>query len=50
MEMGELWIYQWWSHISEWWYARQSFWVSLANHVGSKLFLNFFQTSIGHIP
>jgi hypothetical protein len=31
-------------------YARQYFWVRLANNVGSKSFLNFFQNSIGHIP
>jgi hypothetical protein len=42
MGMGELWIYRWWTHIPEWRYARQSFWVRLANNVGSKSFLNFF--------
>jgi hypothetical protein len=39
MEMEELWIYRWWTHIPEWRYARQSFWVRLANHVGSNSFL-----------
>jgi hypothetical protein len=39
MEMGELWVYQWWTHIPEWRYARQSFWVGLPNHVGIKSFL-----------
>jgi hypothetical protein len=43
-------ISRWWTHIPEWRYARQSFWVRLANHVGSKSFLIFFQNSIGHIP
>jgi hypothetical protein len=40
--MWELWIYRWWTHISEWRYARQYFWVRLANNVGSKSFLIFF--------
>jgi hypothetical protein len=31
-------------------YARQSFWVRLANHVGGKSFLKKIQNSIGHIP
>jgi hypothetical protein len=39
MEMWELWIYQRWTHISELKYARQYFWVRLANNVGSKSFL-----------
>jgi hypothetical protein len=39
MEMGELWIYRQWTHILEWRYACQSFYVRLANHVGSKSFL-----------
>jgi hypothetical protein len=39
MEMGELWIYQRWTHIPECRYARQSFWVRLANLVGTKSFL-----------
>jgi hypothetical protein len=29
-------------HIPEWRFARQYFWVRLANIVGSKSFLNFF--------
>jgi hypothetical protein len=37
-EVCELWIYQWWMHISEWRYARQYFWVRLANNVDSKSF------------
>jgi hypothetical protein len=39
MDMRELWIYQRWTHILEWRYARQSFLVRLANHMGSKSFL-----------
>jgi hypothetical protein len=30
MEMRELWIYQWWTHIPEWSYARQYYWVMIA--------------------
>jgi hypothetical protein len=48
MEMGELWIYRWWMYIPEWRYARQSFWVRLANHVGSKSFLKKFQNNWTH--
>jgi hypothetical protein len=36
--MCELWIYRWWTHIPEWRYARQYFWVRLANNMGSKSF------------
>jgi hypothetical protein len=43
MEMWELWIYQRWTHIPEWRYARQYLWVRLANNVGHKSFLKFFQ-------
>jgi hypothetical protein len=50
MEMWELWIYQWWTHIPEWRYARQYFFVRLANNVGSKSFLKKFQNSIEHNP
>jgi hypothetical protein len=39
MEMRELCIYWWWTYIPEWSYARQYFWVILANNVGSKSFL-----------
>jgi hypothetical protein len=46
MEMWELWIYQRWTPIPEWRYARQYFWVRLANNVGSKFFLNFFKTQL----
>jgi hypothetical protein len=42
MEMGELWICWRWTHILEWSYACQYFWVRLANNMGSKLFLIFF--------
>jgi hypothetical protein len=38
MEMWELWIYRQWTHIPEWRYACQYFWVRLANNVGSKSF------------
>jgi hypothetical protein len=34
MEMGELWIYRWWTHIPEWSYARQYYWVTLAKKFG----------------
>jgi hypothetical protein len=36
MEIGELWIYRRWMHITEWRYACQSFWVRLANHFKKK--------------
>jgi hypothetical protein len=39
--MGELWIYWQWTHILEWSYARQYFWVRLANNVGGKSFKKF---------
>jgi hypothetical protein len=42
MEMGKLWIYRQSTHIPKWRYARQSFWVRLANHAGSKSSLIFF--------
>jgi hypothetical protein len=38
MEMEELWIYWWWTHIPEWRYACQYFWVRLAINVGGKSF------------
>jgi hypothetical protein len=34
MEMGELWIYRWWTHIPEWSYASQYYWVRLAKKFG----------------
>jgi hypothetical protein len=34
----------------EWRYARQYFWLRLANIVGSKSFLKKFQNSIGNTP
>jgi hypothetical protein len=46
MEIWELWIYQWWMHIPECWYACQYFWVRLANNVGSKSFLIFFKIQL----
>jgi hypothetical protein len=39
MDMGELWIYWWWTHILEWMYARQYLWVTLAINMGGKSFL-----------
>jgi hypothetical protein len=50
IEMGELWIYWRWTHIPEWRYACQYFWVRLAFNVGGKSFLKKFQNSNGHIP
>jgi hypothetical protein len=38
IEMGELLIYWWWTHILEWMYACQYLWVRLAINVGGKLF------------
>jgi hypothetical protein len=38
MEMGELWIYWWWTDILEWMYTRQYLWVTLAINVGGKSF------------
>jgi hypothetical protein len=35
---GELWIYWWWTHILEWSYAPQYFWVRLAINVGGESF------------
>jgi hypothetical protein len=42
MAWSWLWLYWRWTHSPEWRYARQYFWVRLANNVGSKSFLNFF--------
>jgi hypothetical protein len=50
MEMWELWIYWWWTHIPEWRYARQYFYVRLAINVDGKSFLKKIQNSNGHIP
>jgi hypothetical protein len=50
MEMGELWIYWWWTHILEWMYARQYLWVRLAINVGGKSFLKKIENSDEHIP
>jgi hypothetical protein len=46
MDMGELWIYWWWTHISEWMYACQYLWVRLAINVGGKSFLKKIKTQI----
>jgi hypothetical protein len=46
MEMWELWIYQRWTHIPDWRYARQYFYVRLANNVGLKSFLKKFKTQL----
>jgi hypothetical protein len=45
MEMGELWIYRRWTHISEWSYARQYYWVSLAKTFGWQIIFEKFQNS-----
>jgi hypothetical protein len=50
MAWSWLWMYWRWTHIPKWRYARQYFWVRLANNLGSKSFLKFFQNTIGHIP
>jgi hypothetical protein len=50
MEMGELWTYWQWMHITEWMYARQYFWVRLEKKIGSKSFSKEFQNSNGQIP
>jgi hypothetical protein len=42
----ELWIYRRWTHILEWRYARQYFWVRVAYNVGSKSFFEFFKTQL----
>jgi hypothetical protein len=34
MEMGELWIYGRWTHILEWSYAHQYYWVRLEKKFG----------------
>jgi hypothetical protein len=49
MEMGELWIYQWWTHIPEWSYACQYYWVRLAKKIDGKSFLKKFKTHNGHL-
>jgi hypothetical protein len=46
MKTWELWIYRQWTHIPEWRYARQYFWVRLANNVGSKSFLKKIKTQL----
>jgi hypothetical protein len=48
MEMGELWIYHRWAYIPEWRYACQSFWVGIANRVGSKSFLKKLKLNWTH--
>jgi hypothetical protein len=44
--MGELWIYWRLTHILEWRYAHQNFWVRLAINVGGKSFLIFFKAQM----
>jgi hypothetical protein len=44
-EMGELWIYRQWTHILEWSYARQYYWVRLAKKFGWQIIFNIFQNS-----
>jgi predicted phage tail protein len=46
MEMRELWIYWQWTHIPEWRYTRQYFWVRLVDNVGRISFLIFFETQL----
>jgi hypothetical protein len=46
MKMGELWIYQRWTHIPGWSYARQYSWVRLANNLyGWQIIFEKFQNS-----
>jgi hypothetical protein len=50
MEMGELLIYQRCTHILELSYARQYYWVRLANKLDGRSFSKNFKTDNGHIP
>jgi hypothetical protein len=45
LEMGELWIYWRWTHISEWSYARQYYWVRLTKKFGWQIIFENFQNS-----
>jgi hypothetical protein len=45
VDMWQLWIYQW-THIPEWMYARQYFWVRLAINVGGKSFSKKIKTQM----
>jgi hypothetical protein len=45
MEMGELWIYRWWTHIPEWSYAHQYYRVRLAKKFGWQIIFEIFQNS-----
>jgi hypothetical protein len=47
MKVKELWVYQRWTHILDWTYARQYFWVRLATRFrkGKKIDLKRFQNS-----
>jgi hypothetical protein len=45
MKMGELWIYQRWTHISEWIYAHQYYWVRLAKMFGWQIIFEKSQNS-----
>jgi hypothetical protein len=44
MEVGEL-VYQRWTHIPEWTYARQYYWVRLAKISGWQTIFENFQNS-----
>jgi hypothetical protein len=45
MEMGEFWIFQRWTHILEWSYARQYYWVRLAKKFGRQIIFEKCQNS-----
>jgi hypothetical protein len=45
MEMGELWIYWQWTHIPEFSYAHQYYWVRLEKKFGWQIILKKFQNS-----
>jgi hypothetical protein len=49
---GELWIYCRWTHILEWRYACQYFWVRLANNFfsGYQIIFKKIENSNGHVP
>jgi hypothetical protein len=46
MDQWELWIYRWWTHIPEWRYACQYFWVRLAINAGGKSFSKKFKAQM----
>jgi hypothetical protein len=43
MEMGEWSIYRRWTHIPEWSYAHQYYWVRLAKKIGWQIIFKKFQ-------